>query len=116
MFSLMMVAILVPEVESANGVNTFSVFTSEITILTGEVLKKTGMCTGTATAARKKSERRNAWECRFLEIDEVYNLHKNALSQKKFLDQRSLFGRVIAISIFKMSIFPGCQPPRCSET
>ena len=35
----MMVAILVPEVKSANGVNTFSVFTSEKTILTGEVLK-----------------------------------------------------------------------------
>ena len=36
----MMVAILVPEVKSANGVYTFSVFTSEKTILTGEVLKK----------------------------------------------------------------------------
>ena len=67
----MMVAILVPEVKSANGVNIFSVFTSEKTILTGEVLKKSRMCTGTRTAARKKSERRNAWECRFFDFAEV---------------------------------------------
>ena len=37
----------------------------------GRCWKKTRMCTGTATAARKKSERRNAWECRLLEIEEV---------------------------------------------
>ena len=54
----MMVAILVPEVKNANGVNTFYVFTSEKTILNWEVLQKPRMCTGTCTAARKKSERR----------------------------------------------------------
>ena len=67
----MMVAILVPEVKNANGVNTFQVFTSEKTILNWEVLQKPRMCTGTCTAARKKSERRNAWECRFLDFAEV---------------------------------------------
>ena len=40
----MMVAILVPEVKSANGVNTFQVFTSEKTILTWEVLQKLSVC------------------------------------------------------------------------
>ena len=40
----MMVAILVPEVKSANGVNTFQVFTSEKTILIGEVLQKLMIC------------------------------------------------------------------------
>ena len=67
----MMVAILVPEVKNANGVNTFQVFTSEKTILNWEVLQKPRMCTGTCTATRKKSERRNAWECRFLDSAEV---------------------------------------------
>ena len=50
----MMVAILVPDVKSANGVNTFQVFTSEKTILNWEVLQKPRMCTGTRTAVGKK--------------------------------------------------------------
>ena len=39
--------------------------------LGGGFIDYSRMCTGTRTAARKKSERRNAWECRFLEIQEV---------------------------------------------
>ena len=60
-----------PEVKSVDAVDTFEGEPLKKTILAGEVLKKTRMCTGTATAARKKSERRNAWECRLLEIEEV---------------------------------------------
>ena len=67
----MMVVILVPEVKNANGVSTFQVFTFEKTILNWEVLQKPRKCTGTRTAARKNSERRNAWECRFLDFVEV---------------------------------------------
>ena len=67
----MMMTNLKPEVKNANGVNIFQVFTSEKTILNWEVLQKPRMCTGTLTAARKKSERRNAWECRFLDSAEV---------------------------------------------
>ena len=42
------------EVKNANGVNTVEGFTIEKTILAWEVLKNSRMCTGTATAARKK--------------------------------------------------------------
>ena len=61
------------EVKNANGVNILEGAPLKKTILAVEVLKKTRMCIGTATAARKKSERRNAWECRFFEIEEVPN-------------------------------------------
>ena len=60
-----------PEVKSANAVNTFHVVPLRKTTLAWEVLQKSRMCTGTRTAARKKSERRNAWECRFLDFAEV---------------------------------------------
>ena len=67
----LMVTNLEPEVKNSNADHTFADVAFKKTILAGEVLKKTRMCTGTATAARKKSERRNAWECRFLGIEEV---------------------------------------------
>ena len=60
-----------PEVKNANADQTFDGEASTETILAWEVLQTSRMCTGTATAARKKSERRNAWECRFLGIAEV---------------------------------------------
>ena len=59
------------EVKNANGVNTFDGAPLEKTILAWEVLKKSRMCTGMRTAARKKNERHNAWECRFLFFLEV---------------------------------------------
>ena len=59
------------EVKNANGDHTCADEAMRKTILAWEVLKKSRMCTGTATAARKKNERRNAWECRFLGIEEV---------------------------------------------
>ena len=62
---------LKPEVKNANGDHTFADEAMRITILAWEVLKKTRMCTGTLTAARKNNERHNAWESRFLEIEEV---------------------------------------------
>ena len=59
------------EVKNANGDHTFADEAMRITLLAWEVLKKTRMCTGMRTAAKKKSERHNAWECRFLGIEEV---------------------------------------------
>ena len=50
----MMVAILVPEMKNANGVNTFGGAQLGKTVLAWEVLQKSRMCTGTRTAARKK--------------------------------------------------------------
>ena len=67
----MMVANLMPEVKNLDADHTFGDEAMKKTILAWEVLKKSRMCTGMRTAARKKSERRNAWECRFLEIEEV---------------------------------------------
>ena len=66
-----MMTILKPEVKNANGDHTFADEAMRKTILNWEVLQKPRMCTGTRTAARKKSERRNAWECRFLDSAEV---------------------------------------------
>ena len=55
-----------PEVKNLDADHTFAGEAMRKTILAGEVLQKSTMCTGTRTAARKKSERHNAWECRFL--------------------------------------------------
>ena len=62
---------LKPEVKNASGDHTFADEAMRITLLAWEVLKKTRICTGTRTAARKKSDRRNAWGCRSLEIQDV---------------------------------------------
>ena len=50
----MMVAILVPEVKNANGVNTFEVFTSGKRILNWEVLKKQECVLAPARQQEKK--------------------------------------------------------------
>ncbi len=68
-----MIANLVPGVKNLDADHTFYDEAMKITIIAWEVLQKSRMCTGTLTAARKKGERRNAWECRFLEIEEVPN-------------------------------------------
>ena len=60
-----------PEVKNANADQTFDCEALTKTILAWEVLQKSRMCIGTRTAARIKSERRNAWECRFLDFQEV---------------------------------------------
>ena len=67
----MMVANLMPEVKNLDADHTFGDEAMEKTILAWEVLKKSRMCTGMRTAARKKNERHNAWECRFLFFQEV---------------------------------------------
>ena len=67
----MMMAHLVPGMKTLDADHTFDDAASEKAILAWEVLQKSRMCTGTLTAARKNNERHNAWESRFLEIDEV---------------------------------------------
>ena len=50
----MMVANLMPEVKNLDADHTFGDEAMEKTILAWEVLKKSRMCTGMRTAARKK--------------------------------------------------------------
>ena len=51
----MMVANLMPEVKNLDADHTFGDEAMKKTILAWEVLKKTRMCTGMRTAARKKT-------------------------------------------------------------
>ena len=67
----MMMTNLKPEVKNANGVNTFQVFTSEKNDSQLGGVAKTKNVYWHPNGSKKKSERRNAWECRFLEIQEV---------------------------------------------